>query len=131
MVSQNRDVRTGEPVWNAYRRPRIVTEALSSRTDTDILIIGAGVSGAMIAEALSGHGLDVLVVDKRKPLSGATSASTALLQYEIDTPLIQLEKKIGRSDAVAAWRRSKLGVESLAAKIKDLAIDCAIGQPPF
>jgi len=32
---------------------------------TDILIVGAGFSGAVVAERLASHGFDVLVVDKR------------------------------------------------------------------
>lgn len=126
MVSQDRDVRTGTPVWDAYRRPRIAVAPLARDLTTDVLIIGAGISGAMMAEAMAGKGLHVVVVDKRRPLAGATSASTALLQCEIDTPLTHLAEKRGKAAAIAAWRRSRLGVESLAAKIAQLDIDCAM-----
>jgi glycine/D-amino acid oxidase-like deaminating enzyme len=47
-------------------------------------------------------------------------ASTALVQYEIDTPLITLTRKIGKEKAVRAWRRSRLAVEALAARLQEL-----------
>lgn len=125
MIAQDRDLHTGLPVWTGYRRPRVPAQAMTSSLSTDITIIGSGISGAMIAEALSGHGLDIIIVDKRKSLAGSTSASTALLQYEIDEPLSKLAAKIGAGKAASAWRRSRLGIESLAMKIRELEIDCA------
>lgn len=124
MITHPQDLHTGTPVWADYTQPRITTQTLNGNARTDILVIGIGISGAMIAHALTGHGLSVMMVDRRKPLSGSTSASTALLQYEIDTPLIHLIDKIGLEKATAAWRRSKLGVESLACQIRELNIKC-------
>jgi glycine/D-amino acid oxidase-like deaminating enzyme len=111
-------------VWSAYARPAIPVRKLTRDISTDVLVIGAGVSGAMVAEELAEAGFAVVVVDRRKPLTGSTSASTALLQYEIDTPLTVLAKTIGFDDAARAWRRSKLGLESLSAKTNALRIRC-------
>jgi UDP-galactopyranose mutase len=36
----------------------------------DVLIVGAGFSGAVVAERLASHGLDVLVIDKRAHIGG-------------------------------------------------------------
>lgn len=125
MITGARRLYTGDPVWTAYRQPRVPTEKLDGPLSVDIVIIGAGISGAMIADALSGHGLDVAIVDRRKPLTGSTAASTALIQYEIDIPLTQLTEMIGIERAAAAWRRSRVAVESIAAKIRTNKIDCA------
>jgi glycine/D-amino acid oxidase-like deaminating enzyme len=73
----------------------------------------------MIAEALSAAGHEVVVVDKRGPAKGSTAASTALVQYEIDTPLTHLARKIGKPAAIRAWRRSRLAVDSLAARLQE------------
>ena len=48
-----------------------------------------------------------------------------MLQYEIDVPLTALQKTIGHVNAARAWRRSRLGLESLAAKVQALGIRCA------
>lgn len=124
IATHKKDLRTGHPIWFAYKTPAIATERLKSDKKADVLIIGAGISGAMVAEELTEAGLSVMMIDRRGPLKGSTSASTALLQYEIDTPLIHLTRKIGHDDATRAWRRSKLGLESLSVKIRSLDIAC-------
>ena len=87
-----------------------------------MLVIGAGITGAMIADALAAAGVRVAVVDRRGLARGSTIASTALVQYEIDTPLIVLARKIGKEKAVRAWRRSRLAVEALAARFGELGV---------
>ncbi len=124
LLTRIKDLSTGAPVWTAYAAPAIPTHRLTGDAKADVLVIGAGVSGAMVAEELAEAGFSVAIVDRRKPLSGSTSASTALLQYEIDTPLTLLAKTVGFDDAARAWRRSKLGLESLAAKTAALEIAC-------
>ena len=44
------------------------------------------------------------MLDKRDVGGGSTSASTALLQYEIDMPLVELSTRIGRRDAEECYR---------------------------
>ena len=45
----------------------------------------------MTAEMLAEAGLDVVLVDRRTPdPADRRSTSTALVQYEIDTPLVEL-----------------------------------------
>jgi glycine/D-amino acid oxidase-like deaminating enzyme len=93
MVTHAKDLRTGQPIWSATRLRGVPHRRLAADIETDILVIGAGITGAMIAEALSATGREVVMVDKRGPAKGSTAASTALVQYEIDTPLIELARK--------------------------------------
>ncbi len=80
----------------------------------DVLILGAGITGALIADAMTAAGLSVVAIDRRHPCHGSTSASTALLQYEIDRHLSDLIETIGRERAVAAYRACRDGVEAIA-----------------
>jgi glycine/D-amino acid oxidase-like deaminating enzyme len=104
--------------------PKVAAGALSRDIHTDVLIVGAGVSGAMMAEALTTDGREVTIVDRRGPVKGSTPASTALVEYEIDTPLIKLARQIGRRDAERAWRRSHLAVAGIRNRTRELGIDC-------
>jgi glycine/D-amino acid oxidase-like deaminating enzyme len=118
-------LRTGKPVWLARGRRPVVRHANSPGTiEPDVIVVGAGISGALIADALVTAGKTVAVFDRRGPLQGSTAASTALLQFEIDTPLVKLSKQIGREKAARAWWRSADGVEHLRARILDLRLDC-------
>lgn len=122
MLTRTRDLRTGRSVWQGRQPPRFPRHEITADTRCDVAVIGAGISGAMQADALSEAGLDVLVVDRRGPVRGSTPASTALLQYEIDQPLTKLSRQIGAEAAIRAWRRSRLAVDGLAARIRSLRL---------
>ena len=119
MVTRKRKLRTDGSLWQHLQAPRVPYRALTRNLQTDVLVVGAGITGAMIGEALAETGLAVTVVDRRVPTTGSTIASTALVLYEIDTPLLELEKKIGQRNAVRAWRRSRLAVTSLRAFFRE------------
>ena len=53
----------------------------------DVVVVGARITGSLVALELHARGLDVA--------TGATAASTALLQYEIDELLIDLSDRYG------------------------------------
>ena len=122
-LASKRDLRDGKPVWLASS-PRIKTSQDLSAKQADVVIVGTGVSGALMADALQRAGYGVLAVDRRKIMSGSTPASTALLQSELDIPLTTLQKKMGASQAARAWHRSAEAVLDLQARIEDLGIDC-------
>ena len=97
------DLKSGYPWWairNGLVRdyPRVVADV-----DCGVAVVGAGITGALIADELVAHGHDVVVIDRREVGWGSTAASTALLQYEIDTHLLDLEQRVGRADAERAY----------------------------
>jgi glycine/D-amino acid oxidase-like deaminating enzyme len=123
MLSQKRDLRTGTPLWLVHGLPQISGSEHFAKS-CDVAVVGTGVSGALMADALLQAGLSVVAVDRRKILSGSTPASTALLQGELDTPLMGLEKKLGKSFAARVWWRSSQAVQALSDRIEDLGIPC-------
>ena len=126
-VSQHRDLRTGKSIWVAERRPPIETRRLTRMIKTDVAIVGSGVTGALLAETLTDAGLDVAIVDRRGPVEGSTAASTAMLQYELDTPLHLMAERIGRDRAERLWRRSRLAVDALRERTERLRIAADTG----
>jgi glycine/D-amino acid oxidase-like deaminating enzyme len=123
MITKKRDLRTGRSVWEGRRAPKVRHAKPARNLETDVLIVGAGITGAMIADVLTQVGSEVVVADRRRdPVKGSTVASTALVQYEIDTPLCMLVRKIGRDDAIRAWRRSRLAVEAVAGRLGELNV---------
>ena len=93
IITEKRDLRTGQPVWLDLPSIKVACRGSMSGPRFDTVIVGAGISGAMLAYRLRGKGEKVLVVDRRPPLHGSTAASTALLQFEIDTPLCAARRK--------------------------------------
>src|ERR1044072_8105325 len=78
-TTHKRKLRTDGTLWQHMRAPRVPHRALARDTSAEVLIVGAGITGAMIADALADAGLDMIVVDRRRPTQGSTVASTALV----------------------------------------------------
>src|SRR5690348_11452857 len=96
----------GNSVWRGSRGTSLKFDALTQSIYADVVVVGAGISGAFMAHALAAQFECVVIVDRRAPIKGSTSASTALLQFEIDQPLTKLADKIGFARARHAWRHS-------------------------
>ncbi|MEO8307593.1 MAG: FAD-binding oxidoreductase [Pseudomonadota bacterium] len=119
---RNLKIRAGTSVWQRRRGPALHMTAIRRDLTTDVVVVGAGVSGALVAESLVAAGLKVTIVDKARPLAGATTASTALLQYDLDVPLQQLIQRIGMDKALRIWRRSRLALDALRQRSMHLGI---------
>jgi glycine/D-amino acid oxidase-like deaminating enzyme len=130
-LTRKRDLRDGKAVWTAYRVPKIEGARLRRSVTTDVVIVGAGISGAMIAQSLTEAGLRPLIIDRRRAaLLGSTSASTALLQFELDTPLTKLSAAIGRRKAERVWTASRDAVNELRTRTHRLGIDAHLVTRP-
>ncbi|SPL61670.1 NAD(P)/FAD-dependent oxidoreductase [Ochrobactrum soli] len=117
-------LRTGIPFWIKTPNSRVRAYRHLPDQSFDVIVIGAGISGALMAEALTRSGKSVLIVDRRPPVRGSTSASTSMIQHEIDIPLTQLRRKIGAAPANAAWIRSAQAVQDLIDLSARLEINC-------
>lgn len=118
----HRNLVTGRTIWAARRQPPVPTRRLIRAIQCDAVVVGAGISGALIGESLTDAGLDVVLLDRRGPVEGSTAASTALLQYELDTPLSLMARRIGMRRAERLWRRSRLAVDALRERTEWLGI---------
>jgi glycine/D-amino acid oxidase-like deaminating enzyme len=125
-LTTKKKLKSGVSVWTAYPRRLPVASPLTRDVRADVLVVGAGISGALIAYSLTREGHKVAVVDRRGPLQGSTPASTALLLFEIDTPLIQLKRKIGAQPAERAWLRSKAALDALYGLTRREAINASM-----
>jgi glycine/D-amino acid oxidase-like deaminating enzyme len=96
----------------------------------DVAIIGAGITGALVADSLTEAGLSVLILDKRAPACGSTAASTSLLSYEIDLSLTDLSGMIGADNAARAYRASARAIDDLAALAASLPESCGFSRCP-
>jgi len=94
--------------------------ALARSIECDIAVIGCGITGALITDALIATGRNIVMLDARDRAQGSTAASTALLQYEIDTHLIVLGRQIGAERAARAYRACAASFELLERRFPEL-----------
>jgi glycine/D-amino acid oxidase-like deaminating enzyme len=97
------DLKSGYPFWAVKNGLMTPFPRLTAPLSVDALIVGGGITGALIATELKRAGLSTAVIEQREIGWGSTAASTALLQYEIDTELADLSQLVGKPDAVAAY----------------------------
>ncbi len=104
------DLRSGHPYWLLKNGLMDAYPTLDRDIKVEVAVLGAGITGALVAYLLVKQGVNVAVLDKRESGWGSTSASTGLLQYEIDTNLHELIDLVGAAHANRAYR---LGVEAI------------------
>lgn len=97
-------IRSSNPYWLMRNGTGDARPALTGAVDCDIAIVGAGITGALVADALVSTGLRIVMLDARDVALGSSSATTALLQYEIDTHLTELTQLLGASRARQAYQ---------------------------
>jgi glycine/D-amino acid oxidase-like deaminating enzyme len=89
-----------------------------------VLVVGAGITGSLVAERLTRQGLDVIIVDRELPGWGSSAASTSMLLWEIDRPLRQLSDLYGFERASRAYQASFDAVAGLKSLVDQLGIAC-------
>lgn len=108
------DLKSGYPYWAVKNGLMQAFPPLAGDQRCEVAVVGGGITGALIACELAAHGFDVVLVEQRDIGWGSTAASTALLQYEIDTPLLELAKRYGAADAAMAYRACAQALDALA-----------------
>ena len=121
--TEQADLRGGCSPWFAKSKhpPR---PALAENLKCDALIVGAGITGSLVAERLTRQGLDVIIVDRERPGRGSTAASTSMLLWEIDRPLTELTEAYGFERASRAYHASLDAVTGLKSLVDELGIAC-------
>src|SRR5678816_1952969 len=113
-------VRSSEAYWLLRNGIGDANAALDESIDCDIAIIGAGITSALVADALIATGKRIVVLDSRDIAQGSTAASTALLQYEIDTHLVELTGLLGADVAMRAYRACAASFRLLEQRFPEL-----------
>lgn len=104
------DLQSGKLYWPTTVVAPPSYPKLEEDISCDVLIIGAGSSGAQCANLLCEQGMSVVVVDKRKAGEGSTSSNTALIQYAGEKSFVSLAHSFGEE---AAARHLKLCEQSI------------------
>lgn len=117
------DLYSGLPYWIAKNPLNNYYNPLKSDHNTDIAIIGTGITGALVAHELCTTGFKCTMIDRRSVSTGSSIASTALLQYEIDTPLSKLAQMMDEKLAVKAYKTCLQSIDDLDEVFRNVGFD--------
>ena len=110
-------------IWQEYQENTKEYKELKD-TNTDILIIGGGITGLTIAYYLKESNKKIMLIDKSTIGSGITSKTTAkitYLQQDIYRKLINIH---GKSKAKEYYNSQKEAINEILKIIKDNHIEC-------
>ena len=116
-------LRRGPTIW-LPQRPPARYPILRGNQETEVAIIGGGITGAMTAQAFAEYGTRVIVVEAARVGHGSTAASTALLLQEPDYDLKALSDRYGSPAARRIWRLSYEAARDFITTIRRLTIEC-------
>jgi glycine/D-amino acid oxidase-like deaminating enzyme len=116
------DLTSGAPFWIVNDGLLATYPRLKQDRRCDVAVIGGGITGALVAHRFVREGIHVVLVEGREIGFGSTGATTALIQYEIDSHLCELIDRVGEAHAVRSYELCQdavRGIERLATEDGD------------
>ena len=107
------DLKSNEPFWLVKNGILNSYPSLKEPVECEVLVIGGGITGSLIAHQMVKDGYETVLIDRREIGNGSTSATTSMLQYEIDVPLYELIDQIGEEGAVKAYKACSKSIDDL------------------
>lgn len=117
-------LRTYESFWLLKNGLLYTYPLLQKNIKTDYIVVGGGITGALISDILIEHNYKVTLIDHRDIGQGSTAATTCMLQYEIDEMLIDLSKMIGEVAAATCYQAGIQAIADMQQLITRKKIDC-------
>ncbi|HAY3503955.1 TPA: FAD-binding oxidoreductase [Elizabethkingia anophelis] len=114
------DLKSNEPFWLIKNGLIQSFPSLMENKTCDVLIVGGGITGSLIAHQCIKDGYNTILIDKREIANGSTSATTSMLQYEIDIPLYKLSEMIGDEGAIASYKACSDSIDTIEDIVKKI-----------
>ena len=100
----------GTPLFTYINKNKKQYSYLTDNIETDVCIIGGGVTGAIASYYFSKNNIKTVVLEKKRIAHLSTSVTTSLLQYELDDNLSDLKEYTTFENAIKSY---KLGLKAL------------------
>lgn len=104
---------SGKLGWPHTLHPVPEYPALDHDLNCDVLVVGGGMSGAMLSHELTSRNLNTVVIDKGKIGGGSSSANTGLLQFSNDKTLTSMIHTFGEEIGVAFYKLCEQAMHKL------------------
>jgi glycine/D-amino acid oxidase-like deaminating enzyme len=117
-------VRSCETYWLLKNGLINTYPSLRGNLACDVLVVGGGITGCLMAWQLASEGYNTVLIDRHDVSLGSTSATTGLLQYEIDSPLYVLRQTVGDEVAQDCYREGVKAIDEIEQLIHKRRIHC-------
>lgn len=124
LSSTDTQLHSGHVFWPARNKSQPRYPALEGDVKCDVVVIGGGITGALVSFRLVSAGFSTALVDKHSFGTGSTCASTALISYEFDELLSKLVRQLGEERAIRSYELCYDAVSSLKRLVEDIEDPC-------
>lgn len=100
----------GTPMFTKNSKIKKQYEYLTEDLDTEVIIVGGGVTGSIVGYYFSKANIPAVILEKKRVAHCSTSITTSLLQYELDSNARQLEEYTTLDNVIMSY---KLGLKAL------------------
>jgi len=100
----------GEPMFTNINKVPNQYNYLTEDIETDVIIVGGGVTGSILGYYFSKHNINSVILEKHRIGYCSTGVTTSLLQYELDDNLIELMEATTMENAIRSY---ELGLKAL------------------
>ncbi len=98
--------------------------------ETDVVIVGAGITGLTAAYLLTQSGRSVVVLERDEAVERDTAHTSAHVTMVTDRRLTELANAFGRDHAQAAWDAGLAAIAQIDSIVRDEEIDCNFAWVP-
>ncbi|MBU3099592.1 MULTISPECIES: NAD(P)/FAD-dependent oxidoreductase [Clostridium] len=100
----------GEPIFTKTNKVPKQYEYLTENIETDVIIVGGGVTGSILGYYFSKANIKSVILEKNRIGYCSTGVTTSLLQYELDDNLNDLMEATTKNNVIRSY---ELGLKAL------------------
>ena len=112
------------PCWYDGKFPIEKYSVLNENLDTDVVIVGGGISGCSVGYNLVQAGFKVVIIEDGLIGSGETGRTTAQLTTALEDRYYEMEELFGEQDTKLIAESHKAAIDYVESIVKKENIDC-------
>ena len=114
----------GDPIFTKINKHKKQYEYLTKDIDTEVIIVGGGVTGSIVGYYFSKNNIPAVILEKERIAHGSTSITTSLLQYELDSNARYLEEYTSLKNIITSYKLGLKALDELDEFIKEYGNKC-------
>lgn len=114
----------GDPIFTKINKVKKQYEYLTEDIETDVAIVGGGVTGAILGYYFSKANIHAVILEKERIAHGSTSITTSLLQYELDSNARELEEYTTLDNVITSYKLGLKALDEIEEFIKEYVNKC-------
>ena len=105
---------SGDPLFTKAKNINKQIPYLTQDISTDVIIVGGGVTGAILAYYFTKNNIECVLLEKARIGHCSTSITTSLLQYELDGNVENLKEYTTLDNVIQSYRIGQTAIRELS-----------------